>query len=279
MKAAGGEFNLARVVNDLLTVGCASFAVEDELRLASQKALATGRRTLSRTDSKEQLVTWSGNGMWSGYQPLPEGDPQHIDMVERYEMPAAALKAALNPSGPALAPEGELHAALRAAHDRSIDLIGRLIATAAATRGHAEDKTRSLWLEDHESTTVVNYYPPLLLDPIAMKAHRDFGGLTIIFFEPGKAGALDIHDGNDWRAIPPDACACAIVGELLAGWLGCTPPLHRVRSTAVPRTSLVVFHQPAFDRTVRFKDGSLVNAGQHIAARQAEYNMLDGRYR
>lgn len=275
MKARGGAYDLAAVVDDLLAGGFASLAPPAELRRASEAALTTGRRMLMRQDREEQLAAWSGHGMWSGYQALPEGDPAQIDVVERYELPVAALEATPQSSNP----RGKLHAALRAARDLGIELIGRLIVMTAAARGHGESETRSLWLDSHESTTVVNHYPPLLLDPVAMKAHSDFGGLTLVFFEAGTSGALEFHDGSDWRAVANDVSACVIIGELLAGWLGCTPPMHRVRSTATPRTSLVVFHQPALDRNVRFRDGSVVNAGQHIRARQAEYNLLDRRYR
>jgi hypothetical protein len=275
MKERGDVRDLAPVVDALLIHGFASFATEAELHGASRAALSAGRRILSSHECKEQLAAWSGRGMWSGYQPLPDGDPRQIDVVERFELPAAALDGAPDPT----TPQGELHAKLRAAHDLSIALISRLIAMTAAACGHAEQEARSLWLEGHESTTVVNHYPPLLLDPLAMKAHRDFGGLSLLFFETGTAGALEFHDGSNWQALPADVPACAIVGELLAGWLGCTPPLHRVRSTTTPRTSLVVFHQPALDRDVHFGDGSVVNARQHIAVRQAEYNLLDGRYR
>ncbi len=275
MQAKDGAKDPSAVVGELLTRGYATFAAQSELQRASQTALETGRRVLSRQEFKDQLGAWSGQGMWVGYQPLPDGDPKKIDLVERFELPAAALKAAPHRS----TPHGELHAALRSVHDRSIDLIDQLIAMIAAERGHAEGETRSLWIEGHESTTVVNHYPAVSLDPIAMKAHQDFGGLTLIFFEDGTAGSLDFRDGKEWQGVPNEASACAVVGELLAGWMGGTAPLHRVRSTSVPRTSLVVFHQPALDRDVRFVNGSVVNAGRHISARQAEYNVLDQRYR
>jgi isopenicillin N synthase-like dioxygenase len=270
------ERDLDEAVEQLRTWGFSCLPLSRALDGAARTGFQAARRLFSLPDAQRQLASWSGHGLWSGYQPVPLGDAAEIDVVERFEMSAADLASSCSGT---LAPVLELHAAMGAALDSAMILVASLVAKLAAAGGHGGGDPRWLWLEDHASTVVVNHYPPQADGSIVMKPHRDFGGLTVVLFEPDGGGSLELFAGGRWCPLPARTAACVLVGELLGGWLGCESPLHRVRGSEADRFSLVVFHQPALARDIPLAAGGFVAVGPHIVARQAAYNVLDGRYR
>lgn len=270
-----GEFSdPSRTIEELLARGFGSLSLSCGLRSARDAAFYAGRRFFALPSDQKAEMVWSGQGTWCGYQPLPNGAADVVDLVERFETPVGSAGQRHFGVEPARALDRALHDLLTC----TLPHIEHLLDGVASRRGHAAGSTRSLWLEGHASTAVVNHYVFSVPFPIAMKSHQDFGGLTIILFEDGAAGALEFETSDGWVGIDPHAPACVVVGQLLAGWLGCPAPMHRVRRSEGARQSLVVFHQPALDHTIAFSDGSEVHVGKHIYARQAEYNALDSRY-
>jgi len=279
-RASGGQralLDVGSAVDGLLRDGFAIVSPTEGTCEASRAAFEAGRTFFSQPERERAAVAWSGRGEWAGYQPVPEGDVALVDLVERFEAPASAFSSGqADQIWPPTVPE--LRPSLGSLLDRSIELVEELILRAASQHGHGRREARFLWVEDHASTVVVNHYPDPSPHPLTMKPHRDFGGLTALFFEGGTATDLELEQATGWTSLPATTSACVMVGELLAAWLGCPAPLHRVRTDRRGRVSLVVFHQPALDRVIPLADGSTVVAGEHIATRQAFYNGLDGRY-
>lgn len=86
---------------------------------------------------------------------------------------------------------------------------------------------------------------------IRLNAHKDFGLLTIVFFEePG----LEVKYLNDWLAIPPQKdCVVVNLGNALELMTGqrCHSALHRVSNATDNRISMVYFFNPAAKQQVR----------------------------
>lgn len=264
-------------VRALLADGYAALPLADEAERAVARAFAEGRRFFALAEGERRAVAWPGWGRWCGYQPVPAGDAAVLDLVERFEAPMSALA----PGGTAAPIWHPRRRGLRPALIDVMDLAVRswreVLEGLALARGFDPSAAHQLWLADHDSTVVVNHYPPDPAQQLVMKPHRDFGGLSAVFLEAGGSGHLEFAGSDGWDRWHPDAgrsSCCLVVGELLAGWLDCPAPVHRVRSTGEERLSLVAFHQPANGRLVPQATGSAVVAGEHIQARQDHYNRL-----
>lgn len=241
----------------------------------ARQALAASRRFFREEPAAKATAGWSGKGVWSGFQPIPEGDIDHVDLLERFEVPAPGSPDSRE-TWPSLAEE--LLTALRSLVVPCLDLVKALLVDNAPGRPVEAADVEDLWITGHASTVVANYYAGCAAHPVVMKPHRDFGGLTVLFFEPGTADRVEFQLDGGWEHLPAETACCVVAGELLGGWLGCPAPTHRVVGGETDRYSVAFFHQPAFDRFVPFADGTTVEAGKHITARQAYYNALDRRY-
>jgi isopenicillin N synthase-like dioxygenase len=113
---------------------------------------------------------------------------------------------------------------------------------------------------------------------IRLNAHKDFGLLTILFFEePG----LEVKYQNDWKAVPPqEGCVVVNLGNALELMTGkqCCSALHRVTNATDNRISMVYFIQPNYQQPVRnYADNSIVAETGELFFRQqfAEYYETD----
>jgi len=229
-----------------------------------------------------QLSRWPGHGMWAGYQPMPDGDIEVIDHVDRFETPQAML-ATSNTEWPWLSAEARaLRPALEEVTLLARNLVAATVEEVARLSGRDPDAARRLWCDHDASTLVVNAYRtvPVEGSPVAekMKPHRDFGGLTLVQVDSG-LDALQFQSCDSWRSAGDRSdhsdLAVMLIGQLFAHWLGMQAPIHRV--TQEPhrsRRSTVYFHQPNLDTVIVGPDGGLLVAGAHIRAMQDLYNLL-----
>lgn len=96
-------------------------------------------------------------------------------------------------------------------------------------------------------------------DSIRFNAHKDFGLLTIVYFEePG----LEVFYQNEWIAIAPkDGCVVLNIGNAIELMTGkqCHSALHRVTNMTDDRTSMVYFISPNYKQVVRnYVDNSVI---------------------
>lgn len=234
-------------------------------------------------DDVRRRSVWPGHGMWAGYQPMPDGDPDLIDHVDRFEAPSAALHSP-DDRWPWLSAEAR---ALRQAYGPvsafASDLVRNCVGQVAVIQGHDPDAAQRLWCHDDASTLVVNFYreqpAPSPSPTVQMKPHADFGGLTVIHVGAGLE-SLQFQCDDDWL---PAAAAdddqpnvvLVLIGQLFAHWLGSQAPIHRVaHAPQQQRLSTVYFHQPHLATVIDGTDGTTIVAGEHIAAMQDHYNHL-----
>lgn len=115
-------------------------------------------------------------------------------------------------------------------------------------------------------------------DVIRLNAHKDFGLLTVLFFEePG----LEVKYQNDWKTIPPQK-GCVVVNlgnaiELMTG-KRCHSALHRVTNATDNRISMVYFINPNSRQQVRnYVDNTIIAETGELFFRQqfTEYYEVD----
>ena len=244
------------------------------------------------------LSLWPGHGMWAGYQPMPDGDAEVIDQVDRFEVSLELLdRSDLEwPWGSAEA--RALRQALRAVNAIARDLVAAAVGAVAQLSGREPAAARRLWCEDDASTLVVNAYRSWVAGggtaaggagaggagggaaAVKMKPHADFGGLSLI--QAGRGlDALQFRAGEGWEPVTEagggDGAGLAVMltGQLFAHWLGMQAPVHQVvHDPGQPRLSTVYFHQPNLAAVIPGQDGEPIVAGEHIAAMQDFYNSL-----
>jgi len=86
---------------------------------------------------------------------------------------------------------------------------------------------------------------------IRLNAHKDFGLLTVLFFEES---GLEVKYQNDWRMIPPqEGCVVVNLGNAIELMTGkrCHSALHRVTNATDNRISMVYFINPNPRQPVR----------------------------
>lgn len=261
----------------------------DRIRLGARDAETYQALTLSARaffeapeDVRHESL-WLGHGMWAGYQPIPEGDPDIIDQVERFEAPISVLDTPddLWPwtTGQALA----LKKCFCTVDVVARNLIRGLVDEVAQLVGRDAVVARELWCRDDASTVVVNSYVTSATAEAAptplMKPHTDFGGITVIHAAAGLQH-LQFQSKDEWvPAADTDEkqgeLAVVLIGDLFAHWLGTTAPTHQVTHAGdMKRLSTVYFHQPNLDTVIDSPDGVTVVAGEHIASMQEHYNQL-----
>lgn len=115
-------------------------------------------------------------------------------------------------------------------------------------------------------------------DAIRLNAHKDFGLLTVLFFEePG----LEVYYQNNWYPIPPQEGYVVVnLGNALEVMLGkrCHSALHRVTNATDNRISMVYFYNPNYQQQVRnyFDDTLIALTGELFFKQQfTEYYQLD----
>lgn len=108
-------------------------------------------------------------------------------------------------------------------------------------------ETDRIWFNEHSSKLSINYYPRSTPDAVA--AHRDFGGISLIYAGDDPSG-LQLSDPNSDRWSPianaSSSTVAALLGELYSYWIGGIWPaaLHRVANPISGRISIVLFHSP-----------------------------------
>lgn len=108
---------------------------------------------------------------------------------------------------------------------------------------------------------VFNLYPAMgkTTDTLRLNPHKDFGLLTILFFEePG----LEVKYQNDWHSIPAkEGCVIVNIGNAIELMTGkkCHSALHRVTNTTNNRVAMVYFINPNYQQKVRnYSDNTLI---------------------
>ena len=115
-------------------------------------------------------------------------------------------------------------------------------------------------------------------DVIRLNAHKDFGLLTILFFEES---GLEVKYQHDWKAIPPQpGCVVVNLGNALELMTGrrCHSALHRVTNATDNRLSMVYFINPNYRQQVRnYVDKSIIaSTGEMFFKQQfTEYYQVD----
>ncbi len=269
--------------SDLAGRGWSLFGLTAAEQDAFGRLDAAAERFFSAPPGVRARSEWAGDGMWAGYQPMPAGDPDVLDHVDRFETTRQAMAVG----------EGEwpwrsdqasgLRRALTEVAAICAALVSAAVREVSLNAGHDAAKAQALWCEDDESTLVVNSYRSGLGrgsgDAVKMKPHADFGGLSLIFAAEGLE-SLEFETGSGWRPVSVPAglagrAGVILIGQLFAHWLGTEAPVHRVvQASGGRRMSTVYFHQPGLDAVIDGPDGVPVVAGEHIAAMQAYYNGL-----
>ena len=270
------------VASELLGRGWATFPLEAWESAAFGRLTATAKWFFQASPETLRLSQWPGDGMWAGYQPMPEGDVDVLDQVDRFEVSQALLVSSQD-EWPWLSAEArELKHALAAVNAIARDLVAASVEAVSQASGRDPDAARRLWCHDDASTLVVNNYRPIPMagrsETVKMKPHADFGGLTLIQVDTG-LDALQFQADGSWQLVgggQDDAhLAVMLVGQLFAHWLGTEAPIHQVvQDPHRSRMSTVYFNQPNLDAAIVNNDGVSIVAGDHIAAMQDIYNHL-----
>jgi isopenicillin N synthase-like dioxygenase len=269
--------------SDLAGRGWSLFGLTGGEQAALERLSAAADSFFRAPPEVRQRSEWAGDGMWAGYQPMPAGDPDVLDHVDRFEITRQAM-AAGEGDWPWRSDQAcRLRRALTEVAAVSAALVSAAVAEVSLLTGHDAAKAQALWCEGDESTLVVNSYRAGLgrdgAAAVKMKPHADFGGLSLIFAAAGLE-SLEFEADGGWLPVSVPAglagrAGVILTGQLFAHWLGTSAPVHRVmQASAGRRMSTVYFHQPGLDAVIDGPDGVPVIAGEHIAAMQAYYNGL-----
>ena len=113
---------------------------------------------------------------------------------------------------------------------------------------------------------------------IRLNAHKDFGLLTLLFFEePG----LEVQYQNNWKPIPPQkGCVVVNLGNALELMTAkrCHSALHRVTNATDNRISMVYFINPNYQQPVRnYIDNTIIAPTGELFFKQqfTEYYQVD----
>lgn len=276
------ETDLQRVASDLMGRGWTTFRVDVSACEAFGRLGIASEQFFKAPPDVRRLSEWTGHDMWAGYQPMPEGDREVLDHVDRFEVTQGMIDSP-ETVWPWLSPEAR---ALKVAFGEANRIARRLVAAAVqavAQAAHRDPDTAvRLWCHDDASTLVVNRYRSIPAADravaVKMKPHADFGGLTLIHVGPG-LDALQFRTADGWQPVAADSrdedLGVMLTGQLFAHWLGAEAPIHQVvQEPGQPRMSTVYFNQPNLHAVIANEDGESVVAGEHISAMQAHYNSL-----
>ena len=115
--------------------------------------------------------------------------------------------------------------------------------------------------ENPYRSLVFQSYPSIreYKDVIRLNAHKDFGLLTVLYFEES---GLEVHYQNTWESIPAQKdCVVVNLGNALELMTGkqCHSALHRVKNATEDRVSMVYFINPNSRQPVRnYIDNSII---------------------
>lgn len=141
-----------------------------------------------------------------------------------------------------------------------IDKSRRLNRVLSAVLGVDSARSDPMWFDRHSSKMAINHYPHASADALA--AHRDFGGISLIY-DAGDTSGLQLSDpeNDQWYSIDNGGSPAliALLGVLYSYWTdGVLPSVtHRVASPRPGRTSIVLFHTP--HRQVRLSGATGAN--------------------
>ncbi|HZV27274.1 MAG TPA: 2OG-Fe(II) oxygenase family protein [Acidothermaceae bacterium] len=276
------DIRVQYIAPELVRRGWATFRLDPGESQAFARLSETAKRFFRAPPQTLRLSEWPGHGMWAGYQPMPDGEAEIVDQVDRFEVSQAMLVSS-DEEWPWLSAEArELKQVLSAANAIAQDLVAASVEGVAQVSGRDPDAARRLWCHDDASTLVVNNYRsvPVKNQSVAvkMKPHADFGGLTMVQVDTG-LDALQFQASDGWQSVTSGSddadLAVMLIGQLFAHWLGTEAPIHQVvQNPHQSRMSTVYFNQPSLDAVIVNKSGTSVVAGEHIAAMQDFYNKL-----
>jgi isopenicillin N synthase-like dioxygenase len=259
-------------------------SIPDEARAAVEASQAF----FGLSEEQKKQVQWSGEGPWSGWQPLYAAETNRYPL-ERYEVALADPKTFDTPeSWLAEYPQwpsqpAEFRDVWGVYYTSMWKLTERIIALLV----EALDLSRAdipAWTDSQHSNLCINHYvtqevapPP---DELRQKPHTDHGGLTILWTDgtPGLQAQIGEDDGWVPLTVAPDMLLLQ-AGDLLHLWSRGTIPANNHRVVNPPRGpgivqtdrySLVYFHHPDLDTWITGDDeaGNAVSAREHVMARQ-----------
>lgn len=266
----------------LLRRGWATITVDGSTCEAFQRLTSSAEAFFTAPEAVRSLSAWSGDGPWSGYQPMPDGDPGIVDHVDRFEADTAVL-ASTDGSWPWVSKQARRLKGDLVEVDRLCRIIvANCVRAVADLTSRDAAEAHALWCVDDSSTLVVNSYRTNVVPQsttVKMKEHADFGGLTLIEAWGG-LNALQFRSGDGWTTPENDSSEASrtlvvLIGELFAHWIGTEAPVHRVEQDSErERHSTVFFNQPNYTTEVTGPDGTSIVAGEHITAMQERYNAM-----
>jgi isopenicillin N synthase-like dioxygenase len=225
-------------------------------------------------------VRWPGKGRWRGYFPVNGGDGE---LVERLEYGRRDIELKGDSPGWPAKPSGLLSSWIEYYHSLE-GLVSRFFRVISRLPFLCEDFLTS-WIDGHESNLSANYYLSSagVADLPGMKAHTDFGGVTILAAD-GSWPRLQICHDSKWQTVEFDRYSLLIqAGDLLSAltsnrWKA---SLHRViypaetrhAITELRRISLAYFHIPQATSLVPLAVGVQpnMNVEQYIQHRMESY--------
>jgi isopenicillin N synthase-like dioxygenase len=109
------------------------------------------------------------------------------------------------------------------------------------------EESERIWFDQHSSKLAINHYPRATANALA--AHRDFGGISLIYVGRDSSGLqLSGPVGDRWCPVggANSSTVVALLGELYSYWTdGLWPAApHRVVNPLPGRISIVLFHTP-----------------------------------
>ena len=171
---------------------------------------------------------------------------------------------------------------------RAMETLGNRLMGLAATALSLPEDHFDAYFADHVSALRALNYPPGDLSPgdIRAGAHTDFGGITILYPEPGSKG-LQILRAGDWVDVPTKRGAFVVnIGDLMARWTNdrWVSTMHRVVAPLESRDSssherearqsVAFFYNPSADARIECLSTCLgpgesasyppVRAGEHL---------------
>jgi isopenicillin N synthase-like dioxygenase len=268
-------------------------SVPDEARAAVEASAGF----FEQSEAEKALVQWSGEGAWSGWQPLYAATGADVRVLERYEVALADPKTFATPEQwlaeyaqwPAYPAElrtlwGVYYRSMWALSERLIGLLAQALELPAADI--------PAWTDHQHSNLCVNHYLAQLEEPkpgqVRQKPHTDHGGLTLLWTDgqPGLQAQLGSPDTWVPVQVPPDMLLLQ-AGDLLHLWSRGTIPANNHRVVNPPRSpemiqrdrySLVYFHHPDLDAWITTDEaGNAISARDHVMARQRKSYAVAGQ--
>jgi isopenicillin N synthase-like dioxygenase len=236
----------AKIEVALQEYGAMLLALSDEEAVALDGLARESRRFFQLAAEAKEAYTPASLSDWSGYlRPRSSGLDGEGDDFERIAVTPTMTE---SPQVSKLARGWPtLYEAIHQVFDLLIDKCRQLncvLSDIIETDPNGSDRA---WFDEHSSKLAINYYPRSTVK--AMAAHKDFGGLSIVYAGSDSSG-LELTDrsGNRWLQVEgtSPSTAIALLGELYSYWTDglWTAAPHRVASPCPGRISITLFHTP-----------------------------------